>query len=87
MGWRAIRLGLDRPGLLRTQMRALLHAAVGRHLRLMFPMISEVGEFDAAKALFEREIAHLERHGYEKPAKIELGTMFEVPSLLFQLEE
>ncbi len=87
MGWRAIRLGLDRPGLLRTQMRALLHAAAGRHLRLMFPMISEVGEFDAAKALFEREIAHLERHGYEKPAKIELGTMLEVPSLLFQLEE
>ncbi|MCV6547339.1 MAG: phosphoenolpyruvate--protein phosphotransferase [Cohaesibacter sp.] len=87
MGWRAIRLGLDRPGLLRTQMRALLHAAAGRHLRLMFPMISEVGEFDAAKALFEREIAHLERHGYEKPAKIDLGAMLEVPSLLFQLEE
>ena len=87
MGWRAIRLGLDRPGLLRTQMRALLHAAAGRELRLMFPMISEVREFDAAKDLFEREIAHLERHGYEKPAKIELGAMLEVPSLLFQLDD
>ncbi|MCT4657152.1 MAG: phosphoenolpyruvate--protein phosphotransferase [Cohaesibacter sp.] len=87
MGWRAIRLGLDRPGLLRTQMRALLHAAAGRHLRLMFPMISEVGEFDAAKELFEREIAHLERHGYEKPVQIELGAMLEVPSLLFQLDD
>ena len=87
MGWRAIRLGLDRPGLLRTQMRALLHAAAGRDLRLMFPMITDVAEYDAAKALFEREIAHLERHGYEKPQDISLGAMLEVPSLLFQLDE
>lgn len=87
MGWRAIRLGLDRPGLLRTQMRALLHAASGRHLRLMFPMISEVPEYKIARDLFEREIAHLERHGHEKPAKIDLGAMLEVPSLLFQLDE
>ena len=73
MGWRAIRLGLDRPGLLRTQMRALLHAAAGRELRLMFPMLTDVFEFDEAKSLFMREVAHLERHGYEKPAKIHLG--------------
>ena len=87
MGWRAIRLGLDRPGLLRTQMRALLHAAAGRNLRLMFPMITDIGEYETAKYLFEREIAHLERHGYDKPASICLGAMLEVPSLLFQLDE
>ncbi|WP_373236575.1 phosphoenolpyruvate--protein phosphotransferase [Cohaesibacter celericrescens] len=87
MGWRAVRLGLDRPGLLRTQMRALLHAAAGRNLRLMFPMITEVGEYDAAMALFKRELAHLERHGHEKPANICVGAMLEVPSLLFQLDE
>ena len=87
MGWRAVRLGLDRPGLLRTQMRALLHAAAGRNLRLMFPMITEVGEYDAAMDLFERELGHLARHGHEKPAKICVGAMLEVPSLLFQLDE
>ncbi|WP_321336126.1 phosphoenolpyruvate--protein phosphotransferase [uncultured Cohaesibacter sp.] len=86
MGWRAIRLGLDRPGLLRTQMRALLHAAAGRSLRLMFPMITDVFEFEEAKGLFMREVAHLERHGHEKPKKIQLGAMLEVPSLLFQLD-
>ena len=86
MGWRAIRLGLDRPGLLRTQMRALLHAAAGRSLRLMFPMVTDVFEFDEAKSLFMREVAHLERHGYQKPKRIRLGAMLEVPSLLFQLD-
>ena len=87
MGWRAVRLGLDRPGLLRTQMRALLHAAAGRDLKLMFPMITNVGEYDQAKDLFNREVAHLERHGYEKPSNILLGAMLEVPSLLFELDE
>src|SRR5206468_8810123 len=56
LGWRAIRLGLDRPALLRTQLRALLRAAGGRDLRLMFPMIATVEEFDEAKALVEREL-------------------------------
>jgi len=51
LGWRAIRLGLDRPGLLRGQIRALLRAGGGRALRIMFPMITEVAEFDAAKAI------------------------------------
>ena len=87
MGWRAVRLGLDRPGLLRTQIRAMLHAAAGRELRLMFPMITEVSEYDLARNLFEKEVAHLERHGHEKPATIKLGAMLEVPSLLFQLDD
>src|SRR5215467_11937031 len=54
LGWRAIRLGLDRPGLLRSQVRAMLRAASGRHLRIMFPMVAAVHEFDEAKSLVER---------------------------------
>jgi phosphotransferase system, enzyme I, PtsP len=87
LGWRAIRMALDRPGLLRTQIRALLHAAAGRELRLMFPMITEVGEFDRARALVERERRHLQRHGHALPDTVKLGAMVEVPSLLWQLEE
>ena len=87
MGWRAIRIGLDRPGLLRIQVRALLKAAAGRELRLMFPMITEVSEFERAQALVEREKNFLKRVGYEMPETIKLGVMIEVPSLLFQLDE
>ena len=87
LGWRAIRLGLDRPGLLRIQLRALLKAAGGRELRLMFPMIATVDEFDQAKILVERELTHLRRHGHKLPDLVEVGTMLEVPSLLFQLDE
>jgi len=87
LGWRAIRLGLDRPGLLRAQVRALLRAAGGRELRLMFPMIAMVEEFDKAKSLVEVELTHLRRHGHELPERVEIGTMVEVPSLLFQLDE
>jgi phosphotransferase system enzyme I (PtsP) len=87
MGWRAIRLGLDRPGLLRSQIRALLRAAGGRDLHLMFPMIAAVEEFDEAKSLVDRELAHLRRHGHKLPERVEIGTMVEVPSLLYQLDE
>ena len=87
LGWRAIRLGLDRPGLLRSQVRALLRAASGRRLRIMFPMIAMVEEFDKAKALVEVELTHLRRHGHGLPERVEIGTMVEVPSLLFQLDE
>jgi len=87
LGWRAIRLGLDRPGLLRSQIRALLRAAGGRELKLMFPMIAAVEEFDEAKGLVERELTHLRRHGHKLPDRVEVGTMVEVPSLLYQLDE
>jgi phosphotransferase system, enzyme I, PtsP len=87
LGWRAIRLGLDRPGLLRSQVRALLKAASGRELKVMFPMIATVDEFDRAKAMVERELTHLRRHGYVLPERVEVGAMVEVPSLLFQLDE
>jgi len=87
LGWRAIRLGLDRPGLLRTQIRALLRAAGSRALKIMFPMVSTVQEFDQAKELVERELTHLRRHGHKLPDQVEVGSMVEVPSLLYQLDE
>jgi phosphotransferase system enzyme I (PtsP) len=87
LGWRAIRLGLDRPGLLRSQLRAMLRAAGGRELRVMFPMIATVEEFQKARAMVEMELTHLRRHGHKLPDRLEVGTMLEVPSLLFQLDE
>ena len=87
LGWRAIRLGLDRPGLMRSQVRALLQAASGRELKIMFPMVAVVSEFDEAKALVERELTHLRRHRHKLPDRVEIGAMLEVPSLLFQLDE
>jgi phosphotransferase system, enzyme I, PtsP len=87
LGWRAIRLGLDRPALLRLQVRALLRAAAGRKLRIMFPMIAAVEEFDKAKSFVDREIAYLKQHRHSLPDVLELGVMVEVPSLLWQLDE
>ena len=87
MGWRAIRLGLDRPALLRTQIRALLHAAAGRDLRLMFPMVASTAEFRAARSLVDRELRHLKRHAHRIPDYVRLGVMLEVPSLLFEIDE
>jgi phosphotransferase system enzyme I (PtsP) len=87
LGWRAIRIGLDRPALLRVQLRALLRAAGGRPLKIMFPMVATVDEFTRAKAIVEREKAHLRRHGHPLPSDCKLGVMVEVPSLLFQIDE
>ncbi len=87
LGWRAIRLGLDRPGLLRTQIRAMLHAAAGRELRVMLPMITEVGEVLRAREMIDKELAHFRRHHHEVPARLLVGSMIEVPALLFQLDE
>lgn len=87
LGWRAIRIGLDRPGLLRSQLRALLRAGSGREMRIMFPMIATLEEFEAAKSLAENELAHLRQHGRAPPSSLKLGVMIEVPSLLWQLDE
>ncbi|WP_068310503.1 phosphoenolpyruvate--protein phosphotransferase [Polycladidibacter hongkongensis] len=87
MGWRAIRFGLDRPGMLRTQIRAMLHAGAERHLRIMFPMVANLDEFHQAKDYVERELKHLRQHGHAVPADLKLGVMLEVPALLYQLEE
>jgi len=87
LGWRAIRIGLDRPALLRMQLRALLRAGAGREVRIMFPMIATVAEFEIAKALAERELAYLTRHDHRLPSDLKLGVMVEVPALLWQLDE
>ncbi len=87
LGWRAIRIALDRPALLRIQARALIKAGAGRHLRIMFPMVATTAEFLRAKALVEGEVAYLRRTGGLLPAEISLGAMVEVPSLLFAMDE
>jgi phosphotransferase system enzyme I (PtsP) len=82
MGWRSLRIGLDRPALLRRQLRALLLAAAGRPLSVMFPMVATVAEFRAARALLLAEAAKV------RPSPpLSIGSMIEVPSLLFQLPE
>jgi phosphotransferase system enzyme I (PtsP) len=85
MGWRAIRMALDRAVMLRYQLRALLLAAAGRNLNIMFPMVAEVAEFMKARAWVDKEIGRLAQFGREKPQTVRVGTMVEVPSLLFQL--
>ena len=86
LGRRAIRLGLDRPGLLRLQLRALLTAAAGRELRVMFPMIATVDEFRAARDLVDVECAWAKRRGRALPALLRVGAMIECPSLLWHLD-
>jgi phosphotransferase system enzyme I (PtsP) len=81
MGWRSLRIGLDRPALLRRQLRALLLAAGGRPLSVMFPMVATVAEFRQAKALLMAEAARVR----PAPHALSVGTMLEVPALLWQL--
>ncbi|UOR16665.1 phosphoenolpyruvate--protein phosphotransferase [Qipengyuania aquimaris] len=81
MGWRALRLSLEREGLLKAQARALLEAASGRQLSVMFPMVSEPWEFDAAKEIFEEQAQFLRDRRKVLPESIEYGCMLEVPSL------
>jgi phosphotransferase system enzyme I (PtsP) len=87
MGWRAIRLALERPALLRLQVRALLTAAAGQALRLMFPMIAEVAEFRDARVIVEEEKLHLKKRGHRLPSDIKIGAMVEVPALIWQLDQ
>ncbi|MEN3791677.1 phosphoenolpyruvate--protein phosphotransferase [Fulvimarina sp. MAC3] len=87
LGYRAVRLSLDRPGLLRTQLRALLKAAAGRELRFMVPMIADCYEILAVREIVDRELAHLDRFGYARPSCLKFGAMLEVPSLIFQLDQ
>jgi phosphotransferase system enzyme I (PtsP) len=86
LGWRGIRMGLDRTALLRTQLRAMLRAAEGAELRIMIPMVSEPGEIIAARAILAREIEINQRRGTAGPSRVHFGIMIEVPSLLFDLE-
>jgi phosphotransferase system enzyme I (PtsP) len=81
MGWRSLRVGLDRPAILRRQLRALLLGAQGRPLSIMFPMVATVEEFRAARDLLEAEAARIR----PAPSSLMAGSMLEVPALLFQL--
>jgi phosphotransferase system enzyme I (PtsP) len=86
LGWRAIRIGLDRPAMLRTQLRGMVRAAANRDLRVMFPLIAEVAEFDAARQLLTMELDRARAEGRPQPKDVKVGVMLEVPSLLWQLE-
>ena len=81
MGWRALRVALERDGLLKVQARALLEAAGGRTLNVMFPMVTEPWEFDAAKAVFDGQLAFLKAQKKLLPDAIRYGAMLEVPAL------
>ena len=81
MGWRALRLALEREGLMKVQARSLMEAAGGRSLYVMFPMVSEPWEFDAAKAVFDEQLAYLRAQKKLLPERIHFGAMLEVPAL------
>jgi len=83
MGWRAIRVGLDRPGVLRMQLQALIRAANGRKLTVMFPFIAQLDEFTAARAHLMRELDREAALGHVVPESVEVGAMLETPSLAF----
>jgi phosphotransferase system enzyme I (PtsP) len=86
MGWRATRIALDRPVMMRHQLRALIVASAGRDLTVMFPMIAQVSEFEAARRLLDIELARAAQRGEPVPATIRSGVMLEVPALAMQFE-
>ena len=86
MGWRALRLALGRPTLMKVQARALLEGAAGRTLNVMFPMVSEPWEFSEAKALVEGQRRLLARQGHALPENVRYGAMIEVPALIETLD-
>nr|WP_321508336.1 phosphoenolpyruvate--protein phosphotransferase [uncultured Celeribacter sp.] len=83
MGWRAIRVGLDKRGVMRMQLQALIRAAAGRPLTIMFPFVAQFEEFRAAKAMFEKVLESERRLGHVLPSRTEVGAMLETPSLAF----
>ena len=83
MGWRAIRVGLDKPGILRMQLQALLRATAGQDLSVMFPFVAQYGEFQGAKAELHRAITRETKLGHELPSNIKVGAMLETPSLAY----
>ena len=87
MGWRALRLSLERSTLMKAQARALIEAAAGKVLRVMFPMISEPWEYEEARALFEEQVEWARKSHRKLPSKIEFGAMLEVPALAEALDQ
>jgi phosphotransferase system enzyme I (PtsP) len=85
LGWRAIRIGLDRPALLRQQLRAMIQAAGGRPLSVMFPLIAQLSEFERARAVLNLELDRARARNQPLPERLSAGIMLEVPALLWQL--
>jgi len=83
LGWRAIRVGLDRPSVLRMQLQALLRAAEGRPLCVMFPFVAQMNEFNQARAEMDKAIEREIKLGHPIPENMEIGAMLETPSLAF----
>ena len=83
LGWRAIRVGLDKPGMMRMQLQALIRAANGRPLSVMFPFVAQFEEYRAARAEVDKTLAREARLGHVLPSQIEVGAMLETPSLAF----
>ena len=83
LGWRAIRVGLDKPGVMRMQLQALIRAANGRRLTVMFPFVAQFDEFRAARTAVLDEIERERRMGHVLPEDVEIGAMLETPSLAF----
>ncbi len=86
MGWRALRLSLERSTLMKAQARALIEAAAGRALNVMFPMVSEPWEYEEARSLFEEQVEWARSAKKTMPREINYGAMLEVPSLAEQLD-
>ncbi|SNR51036.1 phosphoenolpyruvate--protein phosphotransferase [Puniceibacterium sediminis] len=83
LGWRAIRVGLDKPGVLRMQLQALLRAAEGGPLTVMFPFVAQFEEYRAARAEMNKALEREHILGHPIPSKLEVGAMLETPSLAF----
>ncbi len=83
LGWRAIRVALDRKGVMRMQLQALVRAAAGRPLTIMFPFIAQLEEFMEARQHLLDEVERERKLGHALPERLEVGAMLETPSLAF----
>jgi len=86
LGWRALRMGLDRPALTRYQLRALVRASAGRVLKVLFPMVADIGELARARDLLHTELELARHHGHDVPLAVETGLMIETPAVAFAPE-
>ncbi|MBB3992914.1 phosphotransferase system enzyme I (PtsP) [Sulfitobacter undariae] len=83
LGWRAIRVGLDKPGIMRMQLQALFRAANGGPLTVMFPFVAQFEEYRAAREEVNKTLAREAKLGHKLPSSIEVGAMLETPSLAY----
>ena len=85
LGWRASRIAIDRPIILRQQLRAMVQAGAGRRLDIMFPFITQISELDIMRGFLDRELVRARQEGFEPPTTIKVGVMIEVPAILWQM--